>query len=177
MRDFDNGFDIAPYVFEHGELDSIINELASASLQPSRAGMRHLLAVPTIATVAQHPKLMELAAAALRCDPIPFGATFFDKSSTANWLVVWHQDTALPLKERRDVPGWGPWSTKAGISYAHAPQSALSQVIALRIHLDASTHENGNVYRGSGRSTYNAALVDSLVIKDYNRHFAACASL
>jgi ectoine hydroxylase-related dioxygenase (phytanoyl-CoA dioxygenase family) len=72
-----------------------------------------------------------------------FKATLFDKSSTANWLVVWHQDTALPLKHRRELPGWGPWSVKEGVIYAHAPASALSRIVALRVHLDDSTKENG----------------------------------
>jgi hypothetical protein len=42
----------------------------------------------------------------------------FDKSPDRNWLVTWHQDRALPLEERREVPGWGPWSVKSGITYA-----------------------------------------------------------
>jgi ectoine hydroxylase-related dioxygenase (phytanoyl-CoA dioxygenase family) len=57
--------------------------------------------------------------------------------------VVWHQDTALPLRERRETPGWGPWSVKDGVIYAHAPASALSHVLALRVHLDDSTAQNG----------------------------------
>jgi ectoine hydroxylase-related dioxygenase (phytanoyl-CoA dioxygenase family) len=69
--------------------------------------------------------------------------TSFDKSAQSNWLVVWHQDTALPLREQRDVPGWGPWSTKAGIIYAHAPAAALSRIVALRLHLDDSRAANG----------------------------------
>jgi ectoine hydroxylase-related dioxygenase (phytanoyl-CoA dioxygenase family) len=67
----------------------------------------------------------------------------FDKSPQANWLVAWHQDTALPMRERSDAPGWGPWSEKGGVLYAHAPACALSGVVALRIHLDDSTHGNG----------------------------------
>jgi hypothetical protein len=74
---------------------------------------------------------------------VPFRATLFDKSSTRNWLVPWHQDTALPLQERFDVPGWGPWSIKAGITYAHAPAAALSRVVALRLHFDDSREDNG----------------------------------
>ena len=57
--------------------------------------------------------------------------------------MVWHQDTALPLLERRDVQGWGPWSKKGGVVYAHAPAHALAKVVALRLHLDDSTLENG----------------------------------
>jgi hypothetical protein len=72
-----------------------------------------------------------------------FRATLFDKSLSANWLVAWHQDTALPLQQRIDVPGWGPWTTKAGVLHAIAPASALEEVIALRLHIDDSTSENG----------------------------------
>jgi ectoine hydroxylase-related dioxygenase (phytanoyl-CoA dioxygenase family) len=138
-----DGYAIVPNVFDAAELGSIARDLGAAALQRSRAGARHLLSVPAVAALAQDSRLIELAADVLGCDPVPFGATLFDKSSEANWLVVWHQDTALPLVERREVAGWGPWSTKSGITYAHAPASALSQVVALRVHLDASTADNG----------------------------------
>jgi len=75
--------------------------------------------------------------------PIPYRATLFDKSPRSNWLVAWHQDTALPLRERREVAGWGPWSVKAGLDYAHAPAAVLSRVVALRLHLDDSDPDNG----------------------------------
>lgn len=138
-----DGFSIVPGVFAGAELDGIVGNLEAASLQRSRAGARHLLAIPAVAALARDPRLIALAAKVLGRDPVPFGATLFDKSPEANWLVVWHQDTALPLLEHRDVAGWGPWSTKSGVFYAHAPASALSQVVALRVHLDASTADNG----------------------------------
>ena len=74
---------------------------------------------------------------------VPFRATLFDKSPSANWLVVWHQDTALPLRERFEDGTWGPWSSKAGVLYAHAPAWALEQVVALRVSLDDSLGTNG----------------------------------
>jgi ectoine hydroxylase-related dioxygenase (phytanoyl-CoA dioxygenase family) len=47
------------------------------------------------------------------------------------------------MLERRDVQGWGPWSSKCGVTYAHAPGHVLEKVIALRVHLDDSTADNG----------------------------------
>lgn len=41
------------------------------------------------------------------------------------------------------MPGWGPWSIKSGITYAHAPTTALSRVVALRVHFDDSRENNG----------------------------------
>jgi len=86
---------------------------------------------------------MDIAHGVLGPHAFPFHATLFDKSPDANWLVVWHQDTALSLKEKRDVPAWGPWSVKDGVNYAHAPASALDQLLAIRIHLDDSREDNG----------------------------------
>jgi ectoine hydroxylase-related dioxygenase (phytanoyl-CoA dioxygenase family) len=122
---------------------TLSRSLARWRLARSRAGIRHMLRCPDVASLARRPRLLEMATAALGKPARPFGATLFDKSPQANWLVVWHQDTALPLSERRDVPGWGPWSVKSGVIYAHAPATALTRVVALRVHLDDSTLLNG----------------------------------
>jgi ectoine hydroxylase-related dioxygenase (phytanoyl-CoA dioxygenase family) len=49
----------------------------------------------------------------------------------------------VPLSGRIDLHGWGPWSLKEGIDYAHAPATVLSQVLALRVNCDDSIAENG----------------------------------
>ena len=98
---------------------------------------------PPIAAVARDSRLTNIATAWLGAAALPFKATFFNKNSTANWLVAWHQDTALPLATRNASPGWGPWSQKEGVTYAHAPTSVFARVIALRIQLDDSTADNG----------------------------------
>jgi len=101
------------------------------------------MSVPAVEAISKDERLLRIARSALGDGAIPFRATLFDKSAQANWLVVWHQDTALPLASRNDSREWGPWSLKAGVLYAHAPAWALSRILALRIHLDASTGENG----------------------------------
>jgi ectoine hydroxylase-related dioxygenase (phytanoyl-CoA dioxygenase family) len=93
--------------------------------------------------LANDARLLEIASEFVGRAPYPFRATLFDKSAGSNWLVVWHQDTALPLRARFDSAEWGPWSVKAGVLYAQAPAAALEKVVALRVHLDDSTHTNG----------------------------------
>src|SRR5499426_3806587 len=138
-----SGFWIEDEVFSDRECDDLI-EAAPLGLQGrSRAGARHLMAIPAIEAAVKDERLLRIARRALSQGTVPFRATLFDKSSMANWLVVWHQDTALPLESRNNSTEWGPWSLKAGILYAHAPTWALSRVLALRISLDASTSENG----------------------------------
>lgn len=117
--------------------------LESASLQRSRAGARHILASPPVSALAHDARMLAVASLWLGGPAIPFKATLFDKSLDANWLVAWHQDTALPMASRTDAVGWGPWSEKYGIAYAHAPARVLERIVALRVHLDDSSAENG----------------------------------
>ena len=118
-------------------------DLADAPLQRTRAGARHILGCPAVARLAQDSRLIDLASEWLDAAAIPFKATLIDKGPDANWLVAWHQDTALPMSEYRESAGWGPWSEKSGVTYAHAPAKALERVVALRIHIDDSTADNG----------------------------------
>jgi ectoine hydroxylase-related dioxygenase (phytanoyl-CoA dioxygenase family) len=137
------GFAIIPEVLPNREIDRLETELGQTNLTRSRAGVRHAMSVGSVSAIAKGAPLLAIAQRVLGHEAFPFRATLFDKSPSANWLVVWHQDTALPLQSRRETPGWGPWSVKEGIIYAHAPESALSQVLALRLHLDDSLAENG----------------------------------
>jgi ectoine hydroxylase-related dioxygenase (phytanoyl-CoA dioxygenase family) len=76
--------------------------------------------------------------------------------------VAWHQDTAWPLRERRDVAGWGPWSVQDGVNYAHAPAQALERILALRVHLDTSTAENGPLRVLPGTHTQGVLTDDEI---------------
>ena len=139
----ERGFAIIGDVLSSAEIDSLIEELGSHALRRSRAGLRHALTHPAVTELAHDARLLEVAREIIGAAAIPFRATLFDKSPKSTWLVVWHQDTALPLRERREVPGWGPWSVKAGVTYAHAPATVLSKIVALRVHLDDSDASNG----------------------------------
>lgn len=139
----DSGYSIAQSMLSDSQCDDLLNSLATSSLHRSRAGARHLMSQAAIQRIALDPRLLRLAEEALGVNPQPYRATLFEKSGTANWLVVWHQDTALPLRSRFDLPGWGPWSLKSDILYGHAPAWALSHIVALRVHLDASTLDTG----------------------------------
>src|SRR5713101_9062780 len=139
----DHGFAIIPYLWTNERIARLAEDLEQVMLRRSRAGVRHALQHPVFAALASELPLLDIAREVLGGEAFPYHATLFDKSPDANWLVVWHQDTALPLRERQDVPGWGPWSVKDGVAYAHAPASVLCRVVALRIHLDDSTTHNG----------------------------------
>lgn len=143
MTETDHGYSILEPIFERSEMMAALRALVQAAFTRSKAGARHVLSVPVVRHLATDSRLIQVAARFVGPNPLPFRATLFDKSQAANWLVVWHQDTALPLRNRIDSTEWGPWSVKAGVLYAHAPASVLASVIALRVHLDDSTPTNG----------------------------------
>src|SRR2546421_5506071 len=149
----DDGFRIIEGVFPQEECEQLLAELQQPGISRSRAGARHLMGQAAVARGAGDERMLAIAREALGSTAIPYRATLFEKSGDSNWLVVWHQDTAIPLCERFDAPGWGPWSTKAGVVYAHAPTWALKRIVALRLHLDPSRADNGplRVIPGSHR--------------------------
>jgi len=139
----DRGHAIFEQVFSRTEMNELLRVLADAPLERTRAGARHLITLPAVRSLADDPRLTAIAAQFVGTAAVAFRATLFDKSPEANWLVAWHQDTALPLKQRVDHPDFGPWSIKAGVSYAHAPAWALEHIVALRVSLDDSLQTNG----------------------------------
>lgn len=95
---------------------------------------------------------------------LPVRSILFDKPAGANWKVAWHQDLTLAVRDRHDVPGYGPWSVKEGVPHVQPPVEFLQRMITLRVHLDDTGEENGalRVIQGShaqGRLTA-AAIAD-----------------
>lgn len=139
----EQGFAVVPSVLSTRELIPILVSLADLEPPRAKAGIRHVLNHPTVKVVAQNPRLLEMAQAVLGGAAFPFRATLFDKTPDGNRLLAWHQDVALPLQSKIETPGWDAWSEEDGVLYAHAPASALEQVLALRLHLDDVNEDGG----------------------------------
>ncbi len=115
-----------------------------AALAPlAKAGDRQLLSIPAIAQLANSARLLDVVAPYLPGKPQLVRAIYFDKSPEVNWLVPWHQDLTIAVREKLDVPGYGPWSIKDGILHVQPPVEVLESMITLRIHLDDTDETNG----------------------------------
>jgi hypothetical protein len=77
----------------------------------------------------------------------------FNKLAEANWAVPWHQDLTIAMRQRREAPGFGPWSVKDGVVHVQPPDEVIARMLAVRIHLDDAVAENGalRVIPGSHR--------------------------
>jgi ectoine hydroxylase-related dioxygenase (phytanoyl-CoA dioxygenase family) len=161
MDIFEFGYKTVGPLLSDQECASLLRGLTGTT--QTRAGARHLMSNPAIRGLAQDKRMLEIARAALGGAAVPFRATLFAKSQSLNWLIPWHQDTALPLSDRVYGPQWQSWSQKGGIYYAHAPAWALARVVALRVHLDESTNENGPLRVTPGSHRF-AVLTDKCSI-------------
>lgn len=103
--------------------------------------------------VLDHPRVRSIVEAIVGPNAHAVRAILFDKNPQANWSVTWHQDTTIAVRERRDVPGFGPWSVKAGVVHVRPPSDVLERMVTLRLHLDECDETNGalEVMPGSHR--------------------------
>jgi Phytanoyl-CoA dioxygenase (PhyH) len=147
-----DGYALADIVLADHQCAHIASSLPSLA-GAGRGGVRNLIGHPTVVTLLSHERLGRYLWSVVGRDLVAVKATLFDKTAAANWRVQWHQDRAIAVKERLDVAGFGPWTTKAGSLHVDAPQEVLSQMLAIRIHLDPSGAENGplRVIPGSHR--------------------------
>jgi len=110
-------------------------------------GLRNLdKRVQAVAELAASQQLSRLVARCLGGSAQPpqlVRAIFFDKTPETNWGVPWHQDVTIAVHARADIPGWGPWSIKAGVHHVQPTMALLQQMITLRLHLDETTLDNG----------------------------------
>ena len=161
-----SGFFIEPGVATPAEIAALALAVSpKLSSGSARGGVRHILRdIPEVRSLAASPNMRRIAEAAVGVDAYPVRGILFDKSPDANWKVIWHQDLTIAVRERRDVPGFGPWSEKDGAPHVQPPAELLNAMVAVRMHLDDCTAENGpvRVLPGSHREgRLSAAQVDA----------------
>jgi Phytanoyl-CoA dioxygenase (PhyH) len=134
-----HGFSIAPEVISQTD----VRKLRVGLGEVPGPGRRGLLASPVVAELARSPRFLGLASPHFPDRPFPVRAIYFDKSAGANWLVAWHQDLTIALQARAEVPGFGPWSNKDGVTHVQPPVELLQQMLTIRLHLDDANESNG----------------------------------
>jgi ectoine hydroxylase-related dioxygenase (phytanoyl-CoA dioxygenase family) len=155
-RAFDqDGYLLVPGVLEDGTIEQLSGALAHALTEtaterakrgPRGYGMRHLLRdVPEAASVAGSSRIRSLVEPLLGNGAFPVRGLYFDKTGEANWLVGWHQDLQIAVARRLEVPGFGPWSVRDGVTHVQPPTEVLQRIVTVRLHLDASSAANGSL--------------------------------
>lgn len=134
--------------------------------------MRNLLANSECTrALALRPEVREIAECVLGAGCFATKATLFDKTPGANWKVAWHQDLTIAVDRRCDLPGFVPWSVKAGVVHVQPPVEILQSMLAVRVHLDECDPDNGplRVLPGS----HNSGRLEPDEIEQWKQHVGA----
>lgn len=136
-----SGYVVVAAVVGGESLSELVNEVSSVLLQ--RAGARNLLSHAWCRSLALRLARHAAIANALEKDAVAISCTLFDKRAERNWSVGVHQDLSVPVARREDSPGWKGWTRKQGALFVQPPEDLLGRLLAVRVHLDDSTADNG----------------------------------
>ena len=135
----EHGFCIVRHVLDRHECEDLIHALGPVP----GAGRRGMLREPVVAALGTSAKILEFIQPYVGPEAVAVRAIYFDKTPSANWAVSWHQDLLLGVRARVDVPGFGPWSLKEGVTHVQPPVDLLQKMLTVRLHLDAADKSNG----------------------------------
>jgi len=146
-----NGFAVLDRIYSDLEIEAIISCIEKASTEQKLANsFQNLFAIRQV--VSKIPKLKSLVfTEKLRTllhiifDETCFltKAIYFDKPSTSNWFVAFHQDLSISVDRKEDVSNYKNWTFKKGQFGVQPPLAILENVVTIRIHLDKTEKENG----------------------------------
>lgn len=147
LTDFErDGFVVFKAVVPAPQIEQLTDSIEETRTEKAAPGLRNLLnRCSSIKTFANSGVVFRIAQEILGVTPLPVRAILFDKTPAANWYVTWHQDLSIPVKNKVESVGFGPWSTKDGILHVQPPASILEQMVSLRIHLDTCSEANGAI--------------------------------
>ena len=148
-----NGFSVVDHVLESRDLYQIAMELdrigdheGARQRNGNIFGVRNLLdRVPAARAIIENDSIRALVKSIAGDGAKPVRSLLFRKSLTANWMVPWHQDLTIAVRQKRSVAGFGPWTIKAGVTHVQPPISILERILTIRIHLDGTDESNGGL--------------------------------
>ena len=154
------------------DMHTIVDALAD--VEPEKAGVRLTgiagLRLALLATGA----IGDVAAEVLGGAPRPVRAVLFDKTASMNWSLTWHQDRTVVVRRRIETPGFGPWSTKAGLQHVAPPFGVLEGMATLRIHLDDVDAENAPLLIACGSHRLGRVAADRAEAAAVSKPIHAC---
>lgn len=157
-----DGFSVIQSVFPMDVIHRLIEEVETGALTEFTRhrtgkvfGVRNALNIlPFARELSNSPLIRSLVEPVLGVGAKVVRGIYFDKPEGANWKVPWHQDLTIAVRQRRNVPGYGSWSIKAGIPHVQPPVSILKNILTLRLHLDHTDESNGALRVKPGSHQY-----------------------
>ncbi len=99
--------------------------------------------IPQLKNILFNQKLLSLLSNIYTTPYFLTKAIYFDKPSTSNWFVPYHQDLSISVNQKTDVPDYINWTYKRGQYGVQPPLPILENTTTVRIHLDDTNAHNG----------------------------------
>jgi Phytanoyl-CoA dioxygenase (PhyH) len=144
------GFAIAPSIFSESEIENLIARIEKGKKEnPNFKGNKAVFAIrnflkefPGLETMLMTDEFKRLIAS-FGADYRIVKSIYFDKPPNANWVVNWHQDLTISIKNKLETAGFSKWLPKENYFSVQPPIAYSQDIITLRIHLDDCTKANG----------------------------------
>ncbi|MFZ2999206.1 MAG: phytanoyl-CoA dioxygenase family protein [Undibacterium umbellatum] len=146
------GFFVVPGFLDESELQRLREACQPISDQ---YGVRQVLQnYPSIHQAVNWNKLHAMLHAVEMIDAQPVRSIFFNKNADHNWLVSWHQDMTICVKQKTELAGFSKWTYKKDVHYVEPPAAVLEAMLTCRLALDDASAENAalKVIAGSHQS-------------------------
>jgi ectoine hydroxylase-related dioxygenase (phytanoyl-CoA dioxygenase family) len=155
-----DGFACLKAVVPDEQIEHLANVVEEARRNQIAPGLRNLLTrCSSVKSFATSGIAMQIAKAILGYTPVAVRSILFDKTPSTNWYVTWHQDVSIPVKNKVELEGFGPWSVKEDVLHVQPPAAILEKMVSLRIHLDECSEDNGAIKFISG--SHLAGVLDA----------------
>ena len=137
-------------------------EAALSTCRQSEAGLRLHGIEGLRPLLAPDGCIGAVAASVFGASAKPVRAILFNKSPETNWSLAWHQDRTICVKERRETPGFGPWTIKSGLLHVAPPFDLLTRMVTLRAHLDDVPATNAPLLIAPGSHLHGRVAVNDI---------------
>ncbi len=146
-----NGFSIIENIYSNDEIVSIISTIeeadsANETFRKSNdlfAIRQFLKEVPCTINLIFNDNLKRVIKNVFGEGFFVVKSIYFDKPSTSNWYVTYHQDLTISVDNKIELDGFGSWTTKQNQYAVQPPIEYLENISTIRIHLDDTNEENG----------------------------------
>ena len=138
-----SGFEIIENVFSNEEVNEIIELLEPQEINKEFGIREFLTNKPQISEKVFSKRLLAIVQKISPDCQKAIKSIYFDKPPNANWIVNWHQDLTINLKNRLEFENFKNWRENSQRIVVQPPIEILENIFTIRIHLDDCSKENG----------------------------------
>ena len=145
-----DGIEIHNSIFTLKEVEIINSEIDKLELENTFGNREFLMNREAILKLILNEKFLNLIKKNVKDGQI-IKSIYFDKPPSSNWIVNWHQDLTLNLKNKIEVKEFSNWRKKKDCYVVKPGIAILDNTFTFRIHLDKCSKNNGalRVIKGS----------------------------